>query len=793
MRGVRLWRTDRSYCTLIVVTLGLGIGATAVAFSVLAGTILQKLPFTDADRLVSPRVTELGTGDSRGPTLGLFLRWQKTSASLESLAAYSEYRAFVTGADGRTAVYPAALVTRDFLKVLRIQPVLGAGIGASDQETLQVALLSHRAWVRDFDSAPSVIGQLLTVNGQSATVAGVLPEGFDFPSGQDIWLEMGLDEAPSKETLGLSVSVVCRLAHGASAVSAQSELTTITSNYEAQGSSTGHGSAVVVEPFVRAHTDPRLRAMLLPMVLAIGAVLALASGNAAHLIFTKGLTERRILAIKLALGASRMTLFLTRIFETLTLALFGAFLSLPLTYLGVTAFNHFMAPGEVLRAPLIDVRLDARVAVFVVLAAAGTTLLASAFSTSYHGSAGPGDALRSGALELGSNAPAHGSRLLLTLELALATGVLFATGLLLHSVAHLREIDVGVEGGGVLGAKVSTVQAPHLETQAASRHYFTNLSRKLESLPGVKSAAYVSSLPTEGSFWRDVMVADQAQPVHVRWLVISPGLFETLGVKVLQGRDFRPAERASGAPEVVVSRQFARRYLGPEALGTRLRFSDSAPSARARTVVGVVSDYLMTQPGEEQSAPAIFTPLRQDPRKSMEIVVRTRPNFSLPASTMCSEATRLNPGVACFDTRRLEAILGRRTWLQDALATLFSGLSLLAVVLGTTGTFGIVSLLAARRRRELGVRIALGATRQGIEGLVLAEVAKPVLLGLLLGFAGGLTCARLLSGFLYGVKTWDPLVVVTTAAVLVASAALAAYWPARTAAKLDPANSLRVE
>ncbi len=793
VRGVRLWRTDRSYCTVIVVTLGLGIAATAVAFSVLAGTILQKLPFADADRLVSPRLTEVGSGDSRKPTLGLFVRWQKASSSLDSLAAYSEYQAFVTSADGRTVVYPAALVTRDFLRVLRVEPVLGVGLGAGENQESQIALLSHGAWVRDFDSAPSVIGRLLTINGQSATIAGVLPEGFDFPSGQDIWLEMDLAESPAKETLGLTMSVVGRLAQGVSPASAQHELTAIAAAYQGEEGSTDHGSVVVVEPFVRAHTDPQLRAMLLPMVLAIGAILALAGGNAAHLIFTRGLGERKILAIKLALGASRMTLLLTRMFETLALALVGAILSLPLTYLGVAAFNHFMVPGEVLRASWIDVRLDARVVVFVALAAGATALLASALATTYQRHASPGDALRSGALELSRESPANGSGLLLTIELALATGVLLTAGLLLHSVAQLRSIDLGVDGTGVLGAKVSTLQAPQLETQAASRHFFTNLSRKLETLPGVESAGYVSSLPTEGSFWRDVVIAGQAQPVHVRWLVVSPKYFDTLGVKILQGRDFRPAETTSGSPEVVVSREFARRYLGSEALGARMRFSDSAPSAEPRTVIGVVSDYLMTPPGEERSAPAVFTPLRQDPRKSVELVVRARRNFSLPTSTLCAEARLLSPGVACFDTRRLEAILGRRTWIQDALAALFSGLSLLAVVLGTTGTFGIVGLLAARRRREMGVRIALGATRQGIEGLVLAQVARPALLGLLLGFAGGLGSAHLLSGFLYRLQIWDPLVLVTTAVVPAASAALAAYWPARRAATLDPADSLRVE
>lgn len=792
VRGVRLWRTDRSYCAVIVVTLGLGIAATAVAFSVLAGTVLQKLPFADADRLVSPRVTEVGSGDSRKPTLGLLLRWQKASSSLERLAAYTEYRAFVTGADGRTAVYPAALVTRDFLKLLRVRPVLGVGLATGNRDGPQIALLSHRAWAQDFDSAPSVIGRLLTVNGQPVTVEGVLPEGFDFPSGQDIWLEMDLGESPGRETLGLTMSVVGRLAQGASLASAQHELTSIAAADRAEEASADHGSVVVVEPFVRAHTDPRLRAMLLPMVLAIGAILALASGNAAHLIFTRGVGERKILAIKQALGASRTRLLVTQIFETLALALVGALLSLPLTYLGVAAFNHFMVPGAVLRASWIDVRLDARVVVFVALAAGSTALLASALSASYQAHAVPCDALKSGASGLGSESPAHASRLLLTLELALATGVLFTAGLLLHSVAQLREVDVGVKGAGVVGAKVSTVQAPRLETQSATRHYFASLSRKLEALPGVESAAYVSSLPTEGSFWRDVVIAGQARPVHVRWLVVSPEFFDTLGVKILRGRDFRQAETTSGRPEVVVSREFARRYLGPEALGARLRFADSAPSAEPRTVIGVVSDYLMTPPGEERSAPAVFTPLRQDPRKSMELIVRAR-RFSLPASTLCSEATLLNPGVACFDTRRLEAILGRRTWIQDALAALFSGLSLLAVVLGTTGTFGIISLLAARRRREMGLRIALGATRQGIEGLVLAQVGVPALLGLLLGIVGGLGCAHLLSVFLYGVKMWDPLVLVTTAVVLVVSAALAAYLPARAAARLDPADSLRVE
>jgi predicted permease len=792
--GVRLCRRQPSHGGIIALTLGFGIASTAVTYSVLAGTVLQELPFEDASRLVSIRVVDRTSASPGEIPLALFLRWQGSSESFERLAAYTEYMAFVSLEEIGTAVYPAAGVTTGFFDVLRVRPVLGRGFNEADlnQGAPRVAIISYQVWKRDLKSDSEVIGRSVRIHGEAATIVGVLPNGVEFPSRQGIWVAMRTGGVLPGNAGDLGVIPIGRLKEGASPEAARSELVALASAAADRELSAAERPAILVEPFASARTDARLRASLIPMIFAMTAILVLACANVTNLVLAKAESERQAIAVRAALGASRTQIAVATAFEILALSLVGGVAALPLTILGVWAFNHFMAPSRFFLASWVGVEIDVRILGLLVLAAVGSGLLAGSLPAVRRSMTPPGEALGAGGRQLGLVRPGFWNRALMTLEIALAAGLLFVAGVLVRNVAQLRQVDLGVEGAGVVTAKVSTFHAQDLDESETLR-FFAELGRRLEALPAVETVAYTTSLPTEGSFWREVAITGQQDPVRARWLVVSPGFFEALDVRVLRGRDFRAGEPGRGSAEVIVNRSFAERYLGAEALDGRLRPIDPEPSERWLSVVGVVEDYVMAPLGEESSGPAIFTPLHQGVHSSIELVARPRPGLSIPASAVCLEAVAVHPEAACFDVRHLADLLSRRVWIYDALAALFSSLGSLSLVLGTTGAFGVMSFLVGRRRREMGVRFALGATRRSIEGLVFRQFAPPAAIGLTLGLMAGVLCTRLLASLLHGVKTYDPAVILLTIVALLVPSAIAVHRPARRAGRVDPMTSLRPE
>lgn len=772
----RLLRRQPGLSLLAVLTLGLGIGLATVLFSIVYGLVLRPLPFPDADRLVAVQL------DGGSVDAGSFRRWEEEAATFEEMAAFSMSYFFVTGTTGGTQTHAGAEVTADFLKLVRVSPVIGRPLLPEDMVpgAAPVAVISHQVWQDLLGGRADVLGQSVRINRILHTVIGVMPRHFEFPHSQGVWRPLALSgvSAPGQ---GPSVEVVGRLREGVETSQAEQELARLA---DAKG--------VNVEPFVRAHTDRRVRRALPLMAVAVLGVLLIACVNVANLFLVRVLRQRHELAVAAALGADRFRMPARILGEILGLTGLGAILGLILAQAGIWMFNAAMEPAGVFDAFWAEVKMEPTVALFTLPVAIVACALAAALPILHVLRTEPAAVLRehSG----GSSSPIVGlvSRGLVLTEVALACGLLVLAGLMIESVANLRGPEEGFDSKDLLTARISIFQDAEMDADGALA-FFNELTDALEADRRIERVGFATSIPTRGSFWSPLNVEGgvESSPERIRWLVVSDGFFEALDVPILAGRDIERTDIALFPEVAIINQSFADRFFpGRSPVGRRLRFpGDDTPW---KTIVGVVPNLTMGDVDDEQSPAAVYLPLAQEPRSSMEAVLEV--THGEPASlipTLESKVTEVEPLATVFYAMPMDEVLRRRHWLHEALATSFTVFGLVALVLSAVGLGGIVAVVARSNRRAHGIRLALGASPGRILSAVLRSALLQATIGLGIGLILAAFLARWISSQVFGVEAWEPTVYGGVVLVLLVTTILAVLAPAIRAAKTEPKEVLR--
>lgn len=772
----RLLRHQPGLSLAAILTLGLGIALATTLSGIVYGLLLRPLPFPDADRLVAIRI-EGGAIDA-----GRFRQWEEHAAAFENLAAYSMSYFFVTGTTGGTQAHPGAEITLGFLDLLPVSPSRGRLFLPEDMVpgAAPVALVSHRVWHELFGGRPDILGQPLRINRELHTVVGVMPRGFAFPHSQEVWRPLILPSgvAPGQ---GPSVEVVGRLRQGTTISQAAKSL----NRWE-------ESPRVRVEQFVDAHTDPRVRRALPLMGMAVLGILLIACVNVALLFLVRVLRQRHELAVAAALGAGRLRLPMRTVTEILGITGLGTLVGLGLAQGGIRLFQASMEPAGVFEPFWAQVQLDPAVVGFTLLIAVAASLLAAALPILHIQRTDPAAILREYSAGGSSRGVGRLSRALVLVELVLACSLLVPAGLMVVSVHELRGDVEGFDAEDLLTARVSIFQ----DEEAAgdgSLSFFQELTETLEADRRVERVAFASSIPTRGSFWSPLVVEGsvEATPERVRWLVVSDGLFEALDVPILVGRGLAKTDIALFSNVAVVNTSFADRFFpGQSSIGRRFQFPrDEAPWI---TIVGVVPDLVMGDVGDAQGQAAVYLPLAQNPRSSMEMVIEA--TSSRPASlisTLETSVAEIDPLATVFFTRPMDEVLHRRHWLHEALAAVFSVFGVVALLLSAVGLGGIVALAARSRRREYGIRLALGARPTGIVGNVLRSAALQTAVGLGIGLMLAVAIARLVASRVFGVDAWEPAVYLGVIVALFVATTSATLVPAIRAARTSPSEVLR--
>jgi putative ABC transport system permease protein len=795
---------ERAFASMAVLSLAVGIGANTAIFSVVNGVLLRALPYRDPGRLVAireviPKLTHLYP--SMPVNFSHYYDWRQRWSAAESIAIMRSSAPNLTGV-GEPEMLNGARVSASIFRVLGVTPRLGRGfLDEEDPEGHdQVAVISDSLWKRRFHADPAIVGRKIALNGRPHLVVGVLPPGFQFPGQNDLWVRTGVgSEAEVFRPLGYSKddladisgdynwAAIARLRPGVSPQKALAELNVIQADISKRITDEKmdlHASMTSLHENIVGQS----RRGLLVLLGAVGAVLLILCVNLANLSLARAAGRARESAIRTALGAGRARLVRQTLTESLVLAMAGGSLGIALAAWGMQLLLR-AAPLDLPR--LGEVSLDGRVLGFALLVSLVAGVAFGILPALRAAGAHPQEALKSGSYT--TTEGRRGVRLrgvLVAVEAALSAVLLITAGLLIGSFVRLMHVDKGFDIERVLAVNVAMSPAKYTE-EAQQTAFFDRLLQKAQSLPGVLSVGIVSALPLQGETWLDLAAAEGDQrPLFERPMVnvrfVNPDYFKTLRIPFREGRPFDDSQR--GRKVVIVSQGTARRlWPGRSPLGRRMLHNETLEE-----VVGVTADIRSTSL-DKDPVPIIYIPYWQRPRLEAALLVRTAMDPRGVAAGVREAIHQVDADVPIPEMQTLQEVMSdsvAQRRFQTMLVMLFAAA---ALALAGFGIYGVVSYSVARRRTEMGIRMALGAGTGGLQRMVLWQGIRPVVAGLAVGIAGALAAGRILSSLLFQVSARDPLTIGGVALVLLAVAAIAALAPARRATRVDPMKALRFE
>jgi predicted permease len=780
--AIRAFLRTPGFTLVAVLTLGLGIGATTAIFSVVNAVLLRPLPYASADRLVTTRGSLPDLRDLEAAT-----------QSFEGMAFWaSNLYNLRTDADTRQVL--GGMVTGSLLPLLGVQPALGRNFTADD-ERQPTMILSDALWRTRFGGDPGVLGRSVDLGGTSYTVIGVAPAWFRFPNADfQLWTPLRLIEQQApQQAVNRAFRIfngVARLKSGLTLQQAQSESASFSARLAREFPATNEGVTLALVPlYERLVGDARPALKLLLGTVAL--LLLIACANVANLMLTRTTVREREFAIRVALGAGRSRIVRQLITESFTLALAGGLLGLLVTMWGVDALPSVLEA----RVPRADgIRIDGAVLAFAMLATLLTGMffgLAPALQAAWGTSASLKDGGRGVA---GSSGGRRVRRTIAILEIALALIVLVGAGLLVRSFVAVTSRDAGFSPGHLLSFNVQFVPLPDA---AARGQAATELMERLSQLPGVEAVGGATGLaavtPQRGTRFAIEGRTLTAEEDSTLFIAATPGYFSALQTPVLQGRAFERTDVAGGAPVVLINRTLARQlFPKDEAIGQRLKIINPEQSSDWRTIVGVVAD-VKYQGLEEESRPVLYTPFVQTPFLWLYVMVRTPAGVEALAPVLRTVVPGVNPALIPANLRSMSDVLVENVAEPRFNMLLVSSFALVALLLSAIGIYGVIAYSVAQRTHEIGVRMALGAGRNDVLRLVVAEGLCLAAAGVALGLAGAALLTKVMAALLFGVTPRDPLTFGAGGALLLAVALAASYIPARRATRVEPVAALRAE
>jgi putative ABC transport system permease protein len=806
---------------VVVLTLALGIGANTAIFSIVNATFLRPLPYADSSRLMLISAESHGVGEF-GVSYPDFLDWQAQQDVFSKIAVYLPQSAKLKMQDSAELV-STCLVSGDFFAVLGLQVAQGRGLAADDDRTgaAHVAWVTHAAWQRYFAGVPELVGSTINLDGQSVTVAGILPASFRFHRRVEFY--MPIAPSAAKQFLMMreeheDVHALGRLKPGISQAVAQAQMTTIARRLEQQYPKVNAGIGARVVP-LREHLAGPARMQMLLLLGAVGMVLLIACLNVANMLLSRSIAREREMAIRTALGASRAQLIRQLLVESLLLAFAGGALGVLLGLWGYD-FARQIIPWEM--QPLADSAggIDPRVLLFAI----GATVLsgvgfglAPAWQASH---CNPNDALKNvhrtvrtlfGRIRF--------SDLLVVAQVALALVLLVGAGLLARSLQKLLQVPSGIRPERVLTLQVTPPPMSQLQNDPYSFAVFhSRIIDAVSALPEIEAVAADTCLPftwntSNMPIYRDGRpVPAPGEFLYVSRHIVSPDYFRVMGIPLLKGRTFGGHEQQPVIPpgkdlspqnfgiifkgivfDGIISQRMADTFWpGEDPIGKRFRLGYPDMQLPWAQVVGVVGNTTQTGPDHGETS-EFYLPLRQFPMTSAYLVVRTRMNPTEAVASVRSAIKSVVKDAPIHDvmlmSERMAGFVSDRRFNMNLFAT-FAGI---ALILAVVGIYGVLSFVVAQCTRELGIRMALGAQRRDVLLSVFTRGLRLALPGVMLGMVGAWAVSRLLQSQLFGVTGTDPLTYIESAVILLLAALLACYVPACRATQANPADALRAE
>ena len=798
--GIRSLTKRPGFTAVTIITLALGIGANTTVFSLMDAVLLRSLPVRNANEIVEIATRTTGGGLHPDFSYPLYAAMRESNSELAGMIAYAD-SSFGLSAGDQTERLRGEYVSANYFDVLGVRPSTGFTFTRDDERpgAQQVAVISYALWNRRFGGDPSVVQKTIALNGRAFSVIGVAPRTFSGlvrGMGADVWITLPhvaeLENSPERMTSVTSswLALVGRLRPQFTIQQAQALMTArLPSGFEA---ARGSGSWDVVLTKAAGGNDIYVAELSRPLTMlfvAVGLILAIACANIAGLMLVRAQARGREIGIRLALGASRLRIISQLLTESLLLAVAGGSLGLIIAIWTTDLASGLRTTiGGALR---LDVSLNSRVLIF--------NLAVSVLTVLWFGLA---PALKATRLDLvpvlkdatnmsGRRRRPSAHSVLVVTQVTLALVLLASAGLFLQSVGNLRAIDKGFSGDKVLAMSLDMELQGYDKNRG--KNFYAGVLDNVSTLPGVQSATLASTLPVTAGGMRMQRPENFTKPavnerISIDVVRIAPRFFETIGLPLLRGRDFRALDTEKSTPTIIVNEAMAQKFWpGADPVGRAFNDGDTTFE-----VVGVARD-TKYRDLRERSRMTMYRPLTQFYSSGVNLLVRTTSDPTPLAPTIQNRLRLLEPALAVFNIRTLSEHVDRSLYAERMESLLLSVFSVLALVLTAVGIYGVIAFTVAQRTREVGIRMALGAQKKDVLKLILIRGMLLAAWGTGMGLIGCYWLSRLVSNQLYGVSAHDPATLVTVAALLIVVALSASYIPARRATKVDPLVALRYE
>lgn len=795
--GFRLLLKNPGFTAVAVLALALGIGANTAIFSVVYATLLAPLPYREPDRIVM--VWSKVTGNRNVVSAGDFLEWQRQNTSFESIAAWSG-RLLSLNTGSQPEQINASACTPQFLHVLGQPILLGRDFLPEEGQVGKdlEAILTYRLWQERFGGDKSIIGQQIRMDSKQYTVVGVLAPGATDRVQSRMYVPLAFRPEGINHEFHY-ILVMARMKPGVTLAQAGADMESVTAHIAEEFPKSNHGWSATVEPLQNDFLDRNVKQALWMMLGAVGFVLLIACANVANLLLARGTARQSEIAVRAALGASRKQLFGQFLTESLALAAIGGTLGVGLAWallkIILSLMPQYTLPSEA------DVTLNIPVLLFTMAATMLAGVLFGCVPAFQAARLNLSDTLKEGGRS--GAAGKHRVRHALVLaEFALALTLLAAAGLAVHSFWNLTHVDMGFRTDHVLTFGLP-MPAERLKTPEQITAFYRELSERVLALPGITSASVSTGLPVQGTGFgmgfeiSGKPIADRSQRPNTGFNMVTPGYFQTFGIRITRGRAFTEADSAGGMPVAIINSELAKKYFADvDPVGQRLAIdklipgvADVGPSVTWQ-IVGVYENVRNGGPGSD-GFPEVDVPFAQSPWPGVSMAVRTAADPDSMAKSLAAVIRSVDPDLPMTDVKSMDHMIEESTGDQRFGAILFGGFAFIALALAAFGIYGVMSFAVAQRTREIGLRMALGAGEGQVLKLVMKEGMTLGIIGLLIGLLGAYGIGRLMKSTLYGIGSIDGVAFSAVATILLLSALIACYIPARRATHVDPMAALR--
>ena len=794
----RTLRKAPAFTALVIAILAVGIGANTAIFSLVDAALFRPLPFPDADRLVMLWERAPTYAHNRVAPLN-YVDWSEQNHVFASTAAASGGARTLTIGGREPERIPGQSVTAGFFDVLGVRPLTGRTFTAADALlNPTTVVISERLWKRRFAGDARIVGRTIALDSEPFTVVGVVPASFEILYPADLWTPYLPRRTPEQRRMHY-MQVLARLKPGTTIEQARADMEEVARGIAAASPATNARWSVTIEPLKQALVGDDLHSTSVALGAIVAFVLAAVCANVANLLLARGVGRTREIAVRTALGGSRGRIVRQLLTESLALAAAGGAAGWAVAWALVRAAPSILPPGTLPQG--IALKLDARLGLFGAAISIATGALFGLAPAWHAARVEIADALGGGGRTSTGSSSAFRTTLA-AVEVGIAVVLVSGATLLARTVTSLRRVDPGFAASNVLTLHVSPPLSRYATPERALVFY-ENARRAVAALPGVRAAAIGGNLPLDGwdigqsfEIVGDPPIDKASQP-SAHYQIVGPEYFAVLGIPILRGRAFSERDLVSAPPICIVNEEFVRRYFARrDPIGARVGVSamdPAGPRTVVREIVGVSRQVKVEGPGEKQSALEIYVPVAQNPWYGASIAVKTAGDPAALAPSVRAAIARVDAELPVTRMRTMDEVAAESIAEPRFRAELVGLFALLALALAAAGVFGVLAFGVNQRRREFGIRLALGARRTDVARLVAASAVRIAAAGVAAGTMTAAALGRFLTGLLFGVQPLDPVAVAAPALLLLAVALVACAAPAVRAVRVDPAASLRVE